>query len=141
LRQLQYHVSLLPPAFERMSGALLNEVIAWLDFPNSTAEASRQARGEALKSALVHNILSFVFSASPVHLGAAVIAAGATPILKKDVVWRLAVHPWDVLDILAMADPDSSEEERAMLYRLIMANGHPYTLPLRRRLLFYWAMI
>lgn len=141
LRQLQDHVSLLPPAFERMSGALLDEVIAWLDFPNSTAEASRQARGEALKSALVHNILSFVFSASPVHLGAAVIAAGATPILKKDVVWRLAVHPWDVVDILAMADPDSSEEERAMLYRLIMAKGHPYTLPLGRRLLFYWAMI
>ena len=128
----------LPARFDREHTTLLQAVDQFLD----TREIGEcVARSDDLRDRLVHEILAFVFRASPVHLGAVLAAQGPGALIKKDVVWRQATNPWDLRDMIRAADPGASTAEQDAIYSAIMARGHPYTLGTWRRALYEWSII
>jgi len=130
----------LPQKFDAVEVDLLKAVDHFLDEENEGGREAEMHR-EDLKDRVTHAILAFVFSASPVHLGCALLVHSKGAIIKKDVVWRLAVQPWELPELVDAADGKATADEKRSICKEIMSRGHPYTLGYWGRIAYNWSVI
>lgn len=103
--------------------------------------AQSAAITERAKSEIAGNLAAFVFKGSQVHHGAAILLFMGAGLIKKDVVFRQIVEPYNLEHLLSEAGACSSAEEAGEVMHEILAKGHPYSLKGFDRLLYYWGFI
>jgi len=90
------------------------------------------------RSDLVDAMLAYVFRGSQIHHGAAPLLYLGAGILKKDVVLRRIVEPFDIEILLTRSLGGSAEGEIEAVVREVLAKGHPYSLSGWNKLLNDW---
>lgn len=96
-----------------------------------------EVAGEMARSDLVDAMLAYIFRGSQIHHGAAVLLRLGAGILKKDVVLRRIIEPFDVDFVLRRSigadNPDLEEISREILQK-----GHPYSFTGWTKLMNEW---
>lgn len=89
------------------------------------------------KELLVDVILRYVFRGSQIHHGAAPLLFLGAGLLKKDVVLRKIVEPYNVVKLLRESKACSLAEEEEVMTE-ILAKGHPSSLRGKAKLMHDW---
>ncbi len=91
----------------------------------------------AAKSKLIDALLQHVFRGSQIHHGAALLLFVGAGILKKDVVYRRIVEPFNVRKLLTDAKVGSEQEIIDAEFELLQKD-HPYSLRGWAKALYDW---
>jgi hypothetical protein len=93
------------------------------------------------KEKFIDSLLKYVFRGSNIHHGAAVLLFAGAGIIKKDVVFRRIVEPFNVISLLRESSPTVDLETIHEIASEILAKGHPYSLRGWQKLLYDWDFI
>ena len=94
---------------------------------------------EFAREDLVNHILRYIFRGSQIHHGAAPLLFIGAGLIKKDVVLRKIVEPFDIEILLQRTG--ASTEESIEISRDILAKSHPYALRGWTKVLNDWDFI
>ena len=94
----------------------------------------------ATKSKLIDALLEHVFRGSQIHHGAALLLFVGAGILKKDVVYRRIVEPFNVRKLLIDAKVGNQDEIIEAEFELLQKN-HPYSLRGWEKILYDWDFV
>jgi hypothetical protein len=92
------------------------------------------------REALVDEIMANIFRGSQIHHGAAPLLFLGAGLMKKDVVLRMLVEPYNIDKLLAESGACEGQE-RADAVMEVLAKGHPYSLRGKARLMHDWDFV
>lgn len=102
-----------------------------------SAEAQRRLSRESAREELIDVIVKYIFRGSNIHHGAAVLLFLGAGIIKKDLVLRRILEPFNVTTLLRESHACTGTELEEVTSE-ILAKGHPYSLRGKARLLHDW---
>lgn len=106
-------------------------------FVGMSEEEQIGAAGEMARSDLVDAMLAYIFRGSQIHHGAAVLLYVGAGLMKKDVVLRRIVEPFDI-DILLRRSIGANSPDLHEIQQEVLQKGHPYSFVGWAKLLNDW---
>jgi hypothetical protein len=104
-------------------------------FANLSEDVQASITHSDIRSEMIDAMLAYVFRGSQIHHGAAPLLHLGAGLLKKDVVLRRIVQPFDIEALLARAVGGVDQSEAA---REVLAKGHPSSLSGWAKVLNEW---
>lgn len=105
--------------------------------------SDEQQREIALRNAkieLINSLVAYAFRGSQVHHAAPLLFYTGAGIVKKDLVYRRIIDPFDMARLL-LKSKICGEEEAVAIEKEILEKGHPYSLRGKMRILYEWDFI
>lgn len=103
-------------------------------------EKQRQIALRETKSELVNGLVAYAFRGSQVHHAAPLLFYTGAGIVKKDLIYRRIIDPFDMARLL-INSRICDEDEAVAIEKEILEKGHPYSLRGKMRLLYEWDFI
>lgn len=94
-----------------------------------------------VKEDIIDSIVQYVFRGSQIHHGAAVLLFVGAGILKKDVVLRRIVEPFNIKKLLVESGASTDMAEIDEACAEILSKGHPYALRGKALLMYDWDFV
>jgi hypothetical protein len=89
---------------------------------------------------MIDTIVGYIFRGSHIHHGAAPLLFLGAGVLKKDVVLRRIIEPFNVEKLLLDSRACASHEVEEILLEIV-ARGHPKSFRGRRALMLRWDFV
>lgn len=110
---------------------------------NWKEESQKDLLIKRAKEEIIDSMLTFVFKGSQIHSASALLLYMGAGILKKDVVYRGHVEPYNLGLMLSQSGASASSSEIFDVSKEVLAKGHPYSFQnnLIKRMLYEWGFI